>query len=199
MGILVVVIILSLICVIALGVAFFSSDGRIPAFITAGVSFALGLIIIITGSSCIIDNGNVAVMVRFQQPTGEILGSGFHWKSLIDTPVSMSIQTQKFEVDCEAASKDLQDVTSKIAINYKLDSNKASEIYKTIGLNYFEVIGHPAIQETVKAVTAQYNAEDMILQREVVKIAISDALKTKLAERGIISEAVNITNFSFSP
>ena len=196
---LVFVILFGLACIIAALVAIFSEDARMPAGITAGVTFGIAIIIFIIGSVAVVPNGNIAVMVRFQQVTGQVLNAGFNWKSMIDTPVVMSIQTQKYEVDCEAASKDLQDVTSKIAVNYKLDSSKAIEIYRTIGLGYFEVIGHPAIQEVVKAVTSQYNAEDMILKREIVKQAIADALRVRLAERGIISEIVNITNFAFSP
>jgi regulator of protease activity HflC (stomatin/prohibitin superfamily) len=61
-----------------------------------------------------------------------------------------------------------------------------------------EVIAHPAIQETIKEVTARYNAEDCIIRREEVKVAITEALTPRLNERGIIVESVNITNFQFS-
>jgi regulator of protease activity HflC (stomatin/prohibitin superfamily) len=206
MGALVLVILFGLVCVIAGLVALAhkrergeETDVKKIAGITSGVALLLVVVIFIFGSICIVPNGNVAVMVRFQQVTGHTIDAGLNFKSIIDTPIIMSIQTQKFEVDCEAASKDLQDVTSKIAVNYKMDRTKAGEIYKTIGLNYFEVIGHPAIQEVVKAIAAKYNAEDMISQREVVKNDIANELKERLAERGIISELVNITNFSFSP
>jgi regulator of protease activity HflC (stomatin/prohibitin superfamily) len=111
----------------------------------------------------------------------------------------MSIKTQKYQADnLSAASKDLQDVTTTIAINYKLDPSKASEVFRTIGLDYMEVIAHPAIQEIVKEITAKYNAEDCIVKRSEVKDAISASLINRLGERGIIVESVNITNFEFS-
>lgn len=201
MGFLVVAIIAGLVFIIAGLVALLNKndeDAREGAGITSIIALVVTIVVIVWGSIAIIPNGHIAVMVRFQKVTGNVLNAGFNWKSMIDSPVVMSIQTQKYEVDCEAASKDLQDVTSKIAVNYKLDSNKAIEIYKTIGLNYFEVVGHPSIQEVVKAITAQYNAEEMITKREIVKSSIAEALKNRLAERGIISEAINITNFSFS-
>ncbi len=175
------------------------SNERTIAFIVSGAATFIAFVIFLIGSIVIIPNGNVAVMVKFGQVTGNTLDAGMHWKSIIENPIVMSIQTQKYEVDCEAASKDLQDVTSKIAVNYKLDKAKSVEIYRTIGVNYFEVVGQPAIQEVVKAITAQYNAEDMILKREAVKGDIAEALRQRLAERGIISEAVNMTNFAFSP
>jgi regulator of protease activity HflC (stomatin/prohibitin superfamily) len=137
-------------------------------------------------------------MVRFQKTTGVIYENGLHWKALIDTPVNMSVKTQLFEDEATAASKDLQDVSTKIAINYKLDFKEAAVVYQTIGRDYISVIANPVVQETVKEVTAKYNAEDMILKRTDVKNDITTALVTRLATRGIITESVNIINFDFS-
>ncbi|GAI35733.1 unnamed protein product, partial [marine sediment metagenome] len=69
---------------------------------------------------------------------------------------------------------------------------------ETLGLEYIERIAAPAIQETIKQITAQYNAEDLILRRDEVKNAITVSLSARLLERGIITEAVSITNFQFS-
>jgi len=74
----------------------------------------------------------------------------------------------------------------------------ADEVYKTLGLEYIDRIAAPAIQETIKQITSQYNAEDLILRREEVKNDITASLSTRLLERGIITEAVSITNFQFS-
>lgn len=73
------------------------------------------------------------------------------------------------------------------------------EIYRTLGVNYINVIAAPAVQETVKEIAARYNAEDMILRRASVKDDITRALSERLKLRGIITETVNITNFEFSP
>jgi len=164
----------------------------------AGVGGAIAVITLIVGSIVVVPTGNVAVMVRFQLPTGEILTQGLHGKSLIDTPVNMSIKTQLFTDDATAASKDLQDVATTVALNYRLSADKAAIVYQTIGHDYIGVIANPIIQETVKEVTAKYNAEDMIVKRPEVKEAIASTLTTRLQERGIIVEAVNITNFDFS-
>ncbi|MCK4862914.1 MAG: hypothetical protein KAS25_01395, partial [Dehalococcoidales bacterium] len=59
-------------------------------------------------------------------------------------------------------------------------------------------IAAPAIQETIKQVTAKFNAEDLILKREEVKAAITQNLSIRLLERGIVTEAVSITEFQFS-
>jgi len=171
---------------------------RTKAGIGAGVALLLAVIVFIVASIAIIPVGHVGVMVRFQKTTGKILENGLNWKSMLETPIKMNIQTQKYEVGCEAASKDLQDVQTTIAVNYKLDGKQAAEVYRTIGHDYLDVICKPAIQEVVKAITARYNAEDMITKRENVRIDIAAALEERLAQRGIISEFVNITNFQFS-
>ncbi|HEX9896261.1 MAG TPA: prohibitin family protein [Dehalococcoidales bacterium] len=151
------------------------------------------------GSVIVVPNGHAGVMLRFQKTTGVIFENGLHWKGILDVPVNMSIKTQLFEDEATSASKDLQDVTLKIAINYKLDFNESATVYQTIGRDFIGVIANPVVQETVKEITAKYNAEDMILRRPEVKNDITTALVARLAERGIITESVNIINFQFSP
>lgn len=150
--------------------------------------------------SCLttIPAGERGVVVRFNAVTGTILKEGLQTKSPIDKVIKINVQTQLYEVPAASASKDLQDVETTVAINYKLDPARVAEIYKTLGLDYIAKIAPPAVQETVKAITAKYNAEDMILKRESVKTDIESALTSRLAERGIITEIVNITNFEFS-
>jgi regulator of protease activity HflC (stomatin/prohibitin superfamily) len=159
---------------------------------------ALGIVGLMLTVIVIVPLGNVGVVTRFGATTGTYLEQGLKSKSPIDKVILMNIQTQKFETDSTAASKDLQDVMTKVAINYKLSPSESVTVYRTIGKNYIEVIAHPAIQEIVKEITAKFNAEDMITRRAEVKEAISTALSSRLLERGIITEVVNITNFEFS-
>jgi len=79
-----------------------------------------------------------------------------------------------------------------------LEPSQAAEIYRTLGLEYINRIAAPAVQETIKQVTAKYIAEDLILKREAVKNEIQDNLSNRLLERGIITETVSITEFQFS-
>ncbi len=173
-------------------------DTRAQAKWFLGVPFAVAFLIFLMGSIIVVPNGNAGVMVRFQKTTGIIYENGMHWKSLFDTPVNMTIKTQLFEDEATAASMDLQDVSTKIAINYKLDFKEAAVVYQTIGRDYIKVIANPVVQETIKEITARYNAEDCILKRTEVKADITNALISRLATRGIITESVNIINFDFS-
>lgn len=56
----------------------------------------------------------------------------------------------------------------------------------------------PAIQESVKAATAQFTAEELISKRPDVNARMTELLKAKLDEQGINVVAVNIVNFQFS-
>ena len=162
-----------------------------------------GLVMMVAGfalsSFTTIPAGHRGVVLRFGAVTGRIMDEGLHARiPLIESVERMSVQTQKYEVDATSASKDLQDVSTKIALNYHLDPGMATEVYRTLGTEYIDRLAAPAIQEIVKQVTARYIAEDLILKRDEVKAAIMDSLSTRLRERGLITETVSITNFQFS-
>jgi prohibitin 2 len=169
--------------------------------ISLGIIIAVVVVILLSTSFVMIPAGSVGVVTQFGAVTGNIFGQGLHFKlPFIQGVTKMDIRTQKYTASAlTAASKDLQNVTTTIAINYKLDSAQATTVYRTIGMDYMEVIAHPAIQETVKEITAKYNAEECITNRAAVKDAIATALIERLSVRGIITESVNITDFQFSP
>ncbi len=167
------------------------------------IGIILGVVIIVAsivlGSFTTIPAGHRGVVIRFSAVTGTILDEGLRVKlPFIDSVVVMEVRTQKYETDSSAITKDLQDVSTTIALNWKLDSGMAAEVYRTLGLGYIDRIAAPAIQETIKQITAQFNAEDLILKRDQVKNAITESLSSRLRERGIITEMVSITNFQFS-
>ena len=169
----------------------------------ARISSIVGIVLIIAsviaGSLTTIPAGHRGVVIRFSAVTGTILEEGLQTKlPFIESVVKMSVQTQKYETDSSAVTNDLQDVSTSIALNWRLDPGVADEVYRTLGLEYIDRIAAPAIQETIKQITAQYNAEDLILRRDEVKNAITVSLSTRLLERGIVTEALSITNFQFS-
>lgn len=154
---------------------------------------------IVAGSLTTVPAGYRGVVIRFSAVTGGVLSEGLQTKlPFIDSVVLMEVRTQKYETQSSAITKDLQDVSTTIALNWKLDSGMADEVYRTLGLDFINRIAAPAIQETIKQITAQYNAEDLILRRDEVKAAITESLSGRLLERGIITETVSITNFQFS-
>lgn len=171
---------------------------KIPTNYWHLVGIILILLSIVFQSLVIIPAGERGVQLRFGDVEG-VLNEGLQMKlPFVDTVTRMSVKTQLYEVPATAASKDLQDVTTTIALNYKLEPTKVGDIYKTIGKEYIAVIANPVVQETVKQVTARYNAEDMIHKREQVKEEIKTAIFNRLSARSIIAEEISITNFEFS-
>jgi len=169
--------------------------GRIASII--GVLIIV--ISIIIGSFATIPAGHRGVVIRFSAVTGTILQEGLRTKlPFLDSVVLMSVQTEKYEIGAASASRDLQDVNTTIALNWRLDPSMAAQVYRTLGMEFIDRIAAPAVQETIKQVTAKYIAEDLILKREAVKNEIQENLSNRLLERGIITETVSITEFQFS-
>jgi len=179
------------------------SKGDPKVRLQGSIGSVIGVVVIVAsliiGSFTTIPAGHRGVVIRFSAVTGSILDEGLKMKMpFIDSVEKMSVQTQKYEADSSAVTNDLQDVTTTIALNWHLDPSMAAEVYRTLGLDFIDRIAAPAIQETIKQVTAKFNAEDLILKRDEVKGNITDSLSDRLFERGIITETVSITNFQFS-
>ncbi|MBI2832436.1 MAG: prohibitin family protein [Chloroflexi bacterium] len=172
---------------------------RLEANIISIVGVVLIVASLIFGSFTTVPAGNRGVVIRFGAVTGAILDEGLQTKiPFLDSVVVMSVQTQKYETAAASASLDLQDVNTTIALNWRLEPGKAAEVYRTLGLDFINRIAAPAVQETIKQVTARYNAEDLILKREQVKGEIQENLSNRLLQRGIVTETVSITEFKFS-
>jgi len=110
----------------------------------------------------------------------------------------IDVQIQKSETRSEAASKDLQDITSVIALNYHVIPDKANWVYQNIGTAFKERVIDPNVQEAVKAVTARYTAVQLIGEREKVSAAIRETLKEKLADYNLYVDGFSVIDFSFS-
>lgn len=147
----------------------------------------------------IVSAGERAVLITLGNPSDSIISEGLHFKlPFIQSIKIFDIKTQKDEVDATAASKDLQTVSAKVAVNYHLQEGSAPRIYKEVGTGYIDRILSPAIQESIKASTAQYTAEELITKRELVRETIKNLLIEKMKQRGITIEDVLIINFDFS-
>ena len=160
---------------------------------------ALIVIVFLFSIFYIVNAGERGVLITLGNPSDSIISEGLHLKMpFIQSIKIFDIKTQKDEIDATAASKDLQTVSAKVAVNYHLQESSAPRIYREVGIGYVDRILSPAIQESVKASTAQYTAEELITKREFVREAIKTLLISKMEPRGITVEDVLITNFDFS-
>jgi prohibitin 2 len=125
---------------------------------------------------------------------------GWHLKiPFLESYDTIDCRVIVYNTDASAASKDLQTVQSKIALNYHVERDSAWILYRTIGHDYETRVIAPAIEESIRAITAKYNAEELITQREQVSTQVRDLITAKLKEFNIAVDAFNILNFDFSP
>ena len=112
------------------------------------------------------------------------------------------------EATADSFSNDLQTVHTTISLQFHVIKDFAPEIYKSIGSKYkvIKSILEPAIQESIKAVTADYPADDLVIKRvsvkseikEAIDMFISDTLESKGIAEGLSISNLAVTNFQFS-
>ena len=167
----------------------------------AFIAFVALILVLTLNPFVVIGAGERGVVMNFGAVQKEILNEGLHIRiPIMQKVVIMNVQVQKGEGQGDAASKDLQQVTTNVAINYHLDPLKVAHIYQTIGT--FDQVGEriilPAVSESVKAATAQYTAEELISKRQEVREKIRQLLLVRLAVYGVIVDDFSIVNFAFS-
>ena len=171
-----------------------------------GVAVAIVILIIIgvvaTASVKIVDSGHRGVLLHWNavdlsQPP---LEEGLHFVvPFQDEVIDIEVRTLKYEKETRSASKDLQTVETTVTVNYHPDKEAVHRLYKNLGLDYENRVIQPAIEETVKQVTANYNAEELITKRPLVKQDIESSIRERLNQFEVVTEVISITDFEFSP
>lgn len=170
-----------------------------PGKIVSGVAAVLIVLLIGANSFVSVEYGHVGLYKTFGKLNDNTLSPGIHFKvPFIQTVIQVNTQVTKAETDTSASSKDLQPVSTHVAVNYSVNKASAFNLMNDIGGNFDNVIINPAIQEIVKEVTAKYPAEDLITRRDVVSSEISEHLTARLAKYDLIVNDINIVNFKFS-
>jgi regulator of protease activity HflC (stomatin/prohibitin superfamily) len=166
------------------------------------VLFALIVIGVVTAASVqIVDAGHRGVLLHFNAVdlTVPPLEEGLHFVvPFADSVVPMEVRTLLFVKGTSSASKDLQTVTTEVTVNYAPDPDTVNTLYKEVGLNYQNRIIAPAVEEVVKQVTANYNAEELITKRAQVKNDIESEITKRLNVFNIQTQVISITDFQFS-
>lgn len=160
---------------------------------------ALAAIVIVANCFVIVNAGHTGVVVTLGKVNEGVLQEGMHFKApFVQQVVMIDNRIVKLEVDTEAFSKDLQTVNTTLAINYRVDTSKSYSIYKNIGADYEQVLVVPAVNEVLKAITAQYTAEESVTNRALISDGLIEGLNEKLNSIGLFVTDVNIINFDFS-
>lgn len=173
-----------------------------PSLKTAlGVIVLAVVVLAAMSASYQIGPGERGVLMTWSKPSMDAVEPGLHFKiPFMQTVEHMNVQTSKYTATASSASNDLQDVRTDVTVNYHLDPDTAPRVYQNIGVGYEDKVIQPAVQEVVKAVTANYDASELITRRSDVKAAVDAGLVARLQPYGMVVEknGVSITDFQFS-
>ena len=146
-----------------------------------------------------ISAGHRGVILNFGAVSDRVLTEGLHFRiPIVQSIVEIDVRVKKNETKTNASSKDLQTITTHIALNFHLDPAKVNILYRDVGESYEVNIIDPAVKEVVKAATAKYTADEVITKREIVSNTIKEALSKRLAKYNILIDDFSIKDFSFS-
>ena len=163
------------------------------------VVVAVIVLMVFISSLTVVQSGTVGVVSRFGAVQPNVLQPGIHFViPFITTVYKTNIQTLKVEALAVAASKDLQSITTNVAVNYHVTPQSAAKLYTEVGTAYETTIIVPMIQETMKAIIAQYSAEQLVTLRQDCSIKIKDELAAKIAVYGLLLDEFNIMNLECS-
>ena len=172
-----------------------ANTGKIVGFVALGIV----VLIVIASTFTTVKAGHTGVITTFGKVSDTVWAEGLHVKiPFVQEVIQVDNRVLKTDVDCMSASKDLQTVSSVIALNYRVANVKSAELYKNVGVDYQNTVVIPTIQDSVKAITARFTAEELITNRQQVGLEISDLVASKLSNYGLIVEQFNIIDFQFS-
>ncbi len=147
----------------------------------------------------VVEPGHTGVIVTLGKVNENVLQEGIHAKiPFVQNVVKIDNRITKLDVATEAFSKDLQTVSTTLAVNYRVDTAKSYSIYKNIGADYEVVLVTPAVNEVLKAIVSKYTAEQSVTNRMLISEGLVTGLNEKLNDIGLYITDVNIIDFDFS-
>jgi regulator of protease activity HflC (stomatin/prohibitin superfamily) len=152
---------------------------------------AILLLILLFSSTTSIPTGNVGVLTLFGRVTGDVLGEGIHLINPLKSVQKLSVQTQSVKESANVPSNEGLILALDTSLLFRLDRNKAAQVYQTVGDNYAEKIVEPTLRAAIRASTSSHTANALYTNaRELVQQQIQDELTAQLSVRGVIVEAV---------
>jgi regulator of protease activity HflC (stomatin/prohibitin superfamily) len=165
------------------------------------IAIAVLVLLLLWSSFVAIGPGERGVLMTFGAVQHGVLAPGLHMKiPLVQTVKRMNVQIQKSQTQETAASRDLQDVTSEVAVNWAINPLDAEWVYERLGdeSQLADKVIAPIVSNAVKAVAAHYDAEQLVEKRDQVRDQIQQQIVAALTQYKVQVQGVNITNFQFS-
>lgn len=173
---------------------------KIGSYVAGGIVLLVGALLF--RPFAIVNAGERGVVMQFGKVQENVLDEGIHPIMPIVTSVKrLSVRVQQNSFNADAASKDLQKVSTQLAINWHIDTTQVNKVFQRVGDEQQIVLRiiTPAVSEVLKAATAKKTAEEIITKRTSLKEEIDNALETRLAAYSVMVDDVSLVDFTFSP
>ena len=172
---------------------------RFTGVITVLAVIAVIGLVVVTFVFVRVPSGYRGVLMTFGKVEDKVLQEGLNYKvPFSQTVVLMNVQIQKAESTEATVTRDLQEVATTVAVNFRLNPSRVNEIYKDLREDYVARVIKPNIEESLKAVTADFRAEELVTKRAEVKATFDDILVERLGVFNIDVISVSLTDFQFS-
>lgn len=145
-----------------------------------------------------VPTGHTGVVTTFGRVEEYVLDEGVHFKLPWQNVIKMDNRAQKETVTLQAFSSDIQQVDVVCSINFSVDRETSQNLYRNVGAYYYDTVMSPRFQESIKAVFAKFNAENLVSERANLSTQIGDILSPEMKAYGIEIINVSVEDIDFT-
>lgn len=171
---------------------------RLSVILVAAAAVLLIVVVVALSPYVVVPTGHTGIVTTFGRVENYTLAEGFHLKNPIQQVIMMDNRAQKATVSMQAFSSDIQQVDVVCSVNYRVDRETAQDLYRNVGINYYQTIMEPRIKEDVKAVFTKYSAENLVGARATLSTQVKELLSPLMKQNGIDIIAVSIEDIDFT-
>jgi len=169
-----------------------NSRGQEGMFVVGCAILALIVVLVLVLLIAIVPAGHVGIQNTFGSVSSDVIYPGLLVKGPFTAIISMNIQTQEVKESASVPTSEGLIVGLETSLLYRINPANAANLYKTVGMNYQEVIINPNLRSAIREVTSKYEAKALYAgdKRDVLATEIEAKVRMNLEERGIIVEKV---------
>lgn len=159
--------------------------------IFGGIALVVSVVMLILSMFTSVPTGYTGILTTFGKVGDVTLEAGINFKAPWQDVVLMENREQTHQFTVLAFSSDIQEVQVSGTISYSIDKAAAMKLYRDVGVNYYEILVVPRLNEAVKVMISRYTAEDLIANRGQLSSDMLVAVNSVTSEYGL-----NIINIS---